>query len=197
MRLDLTGQRFGRLVAMERQTTEDNRHSVWLCQCDCGKTKNAILNNLRRGLTKSCGCLSSETTALRNTTHGSSARKTKTPEYRAWSALKNRCNNPNNNRYHVYGGRGISFCKEWESFEQFLSDMGPRPAMTSIDRIDNNKGYSKENCRWATIKQQMRNTTRCRPVTYEGCNFVSITALMECHGITEHVARKIANGCVK
>lgn len=97
------------------------------------------------------------------------------PLYSVWQSMKRRCNNPNNPSYHRYGGRGISVCKEWEKdFNQFISDMGERPAGTSLERIDNDKGYSPSNCRWATRKEQQRNRANKVMVTIEGIKYRAI-----------------------
>ena len=163
--LDLTGKRFGRLVAQQREGAR-NRKALWRCSCDCGGTALVIANYLQVGTTRSCGCLRVETNQLRLTTH----RLTGTPEYRSWNSLRNRCLNESNAAYHKYGGRGITICARWlESFANFLEDMGPRPGpQHSIERKDNNLGYSKENCVWATAKVQGRNTRRNYYLMYEG-----------------------------
>ncbi len=108
------------------------------------------------GATRSCGCL--------RRTHG----LIQTREYGAWEGLRNRCNNPTNHAYRRYGGRGIKVCERWDSFENFLADMGPSPDGMSIDRIDNNGPYSPENCKWSTSKEQNRNRRDNRLITYKG-----------------------------
>ena len=113
-------------------------------------------------------------------THGMS----KTSTYHIWSSMKARCSNPNHQNYHRYGGRGVSVCSEWaDSFEQFLEDMGERPKGMSLDRIDVNGNYSADNCRWATAKQQMRNTSVNRIFTYRG-ETKTLTDWAECSGIS-------------
>lgn len=150
---DMAGTRVGRLVVLRR--TEDVGRAMWLCLCDCGTTKAVHGAKLRRGATVSCGCYSRD----RVTTHGASRTGKKTGTYRSWEKMKARCLCPTDNRYEYYGGRGITICQSWvESFESFLADMGERPPGTSLDRIDNSKGYEPANCRWATREQQMRNT---------------------------------------
>lgn len=160
---NLTGQRFGRLVAI--RWTKIGKRIAWECQCDCGKSKTTLALSLTRGLTQSCGCLRNERTAVANkkrAKHG----MWKSPEFQVWSSITDRCYNENHPNYANYGGRGITMCDRWrESFQNFYDDMGPRPegkdvggrSLWSIDRIDNNKGYAPDNCRWATTPTQMRN----------------------------------------
>lgn len=120
----------------------------WKAQCVCGKTKLVYLHHLTGGVSTSCGCVG----------YGKH-RMTDSREYRSWSSMRGRCLSKSNDRYHQYGGRGVTICPDWDSFETFLRDMGYRPEGTSLGRIDNDKGYCKENCRWETPKQQARNRT--------------------------------------
>ncbi len=129
-----------------------------LCICDCGVQTIVYDNNLRYGYTKSCGCLRGENHGLRET-----------PEYRTWKAMRRRCFSPSDKKFKSYGGRGISICKEWDSFPQFLSDMGTRPSKQhSIDRINNDGNYSPSNCRWAITTQQNRNRRTTIRLFYNG-----------------------------
>lgn len=145
-KVDLTGQVFERLTVIKEgsgYTSPNGRKAVtWICQCECGKIVEVISNALRRGNTKSCGCYS----LSKKTKHG----MYKTKEYNCWRSIKQRCLNPNSQNAAYYIERGITMCDEWrDSFEQFYKDMGPAPAKDySLDRIDNDLGYFKENCRW-------------------------------------------------
>jgi hypothetical protein len=154
---DLIGQVFGRLTVTERNGSDLRNCALWVCKCICGEVKTVRGQSLMKGHTKSCGCLSKEyrKQPKGKSTHGLS----KTPEYKTWIAIKNRCLNKNGQDYERYGGRGISISEDWmNSFDAFYRDMGKKPSSKhSIDRIDNDLGYSKENCRWATQSDQCRN----------------------------------------
>jgi hypothetical protein len=127
-------------------------------------------SNFMRGTPRSCGCRTGAIISEAKTTHGCAGHgAARRPEYRTWSQIIQRCGNKNNPAYKNYGGRGITVCKRWRKFENFFSDMGPRPSVQhSIDRTDNNKGYTPSNCRWATRKEQTRNTRHCRFLEYGG-----------------------------
>ena len=159
---DLSGQRFGRLVAVDciSNTGPDGRSRVyWRCVCDCGLSSSVESSSLTRGVTSSCGCARSEALAARSTTHGAKRGYRETPEHKAWTHAKGRCLNPKDAKYPIYGGRGIRMCEEWRSdFAAFLAYMGNRPAGKTLDRINVNGHYEPGNCRWATPKEQAANT---------------------------------------
>ena len=164
---DLTGKHFGRLKILERNPKNDNHGGSRLdCECDCGNKITVQAGNLKNNHTQSCGCLNKEVTSKTNSTHG----LTNTPEYYTWAAIKRRCYGTYSPDYPDYGGRGIVMCDEWKNdFTVFLRDMGPRPSSShSIDRKNNDKGYDKENCRWATRSEQQRNKRNSRSITFRG-----------------------------
>lgn len=164
--LDLTGQRFSKLVALRRAASVC-RSARWVCQCDCGNEHIVRTGNLMSGAVKSCGCLNNvENKRKRCTTHG----KSDTTEFTIWAQMRGRCNNPSNRAFKNYGGRGIKVCDRWDnSFSAFLEDMGTRPSLAhSLDRTDNNGNYEPGNCRWATWEQQQNNRRSNRRITYRG-----------------------------
>jgi hypothetical protein len=166
---DLRGKRFGRLtvtaVAGRRRLPSGQTKLTWHCRCDCGAETIAAGANLRRGTTQSCGCLGRERVLAAHTTHG----LTHSPEYVSWHCMMTRCYNKGHDGYHRYGGRGITVCPRWHAFTSFLADMGPKPSPShEVDRIDNGKGYSPGNCRWATKAEQARNGRRARRIVFEG-----------------------------
>lgn len=162
--IDLTGQKFNRLTVLSQ--VPNQKWVKWECRCDCGKIVEVRSCHIISGNIKSCGCWSREVAAKRETKHGLGH----VVEYSIWLGMKARCGNPNNDHYYLYGERGITVCPEWVSdFGQFYADMGPRPSNKhSIDRIDNNGGYCKENCRWTTRDVQNRNTRQNRILSHNG-----------------------------
>lgn len=148
------GQKFGRLTV----TGEAPIHPygwAWECLCDCGKTIVTRKSGVRNGHTTSCGCRQKDVQAKRLYRHGLA----RSALYTTWAGMLQRCYNTKSTAYYLYGRRGITVCERWKTFENFAADMGERPSPThSIDRKDNDKGYSPDNCRWATKKQQSQNT---------------------------------------
>jgi len=174
------GTRFGRLVVNE-EVAPKKSHRRFRCVCDCGNVVVVHLSALRSGLSRSCGCLRRELA----TTHGRSWKGQQTPEYRTWTHMRSRCRSKHKN----YGGRGIKVCKRWdESFEAFLSDMGPKPPGTSIDRIDNDGDYEPGNCRWAPMRTQIRNVRHNVWIWYKGRRCLLIEAA-EAEGFPVETAR--------
>lgn len=157
--LDITGQTFGRLTAESITGTNSWGNVRWMCSCSCGRQVVVTSGNLHRGNTKSCGCLRTH-----NLIHGATRNAKPTPEYRAWIHMIGRCENLNDISYKNYGGRGISIDPEWRvNYMKFLYDMGDRPSEKhSLDRINNEGDYEKENCRWATTKEQAKNRRKPR-----------------------------------
>lgn len=166
---DIIGKKFGRLTVIKFSHIDKNKkHRYFICKCNCGNTKTICSYRLKYGYTKSCGCLRKELGKNMLTTHGMS----KIKEYQTWVGIKARCINKKEPAYMNYGGRGIKICDRWKnSFENFYEDMGERPKRKSLDRIDNNGNYCKENCRWATRKEQQRNTRTNIMITYKGKTF--------------------------
>ena len=154
--IDLTGQKFGKLLVIRRDGSAPNGGSkapMWLTRCDCGQEKRMNGSNLRRGVSKSCGCTLKK--------HGMFG----TPEYRIWDSMVRRCHNPKHQAFKDYGGRGITVCASWRKFENFFQDMGRAPPGMWLDRINNNGNYEPGNCRWATPTQQGRNKRTNRLLT--------------------------------
>lgn len=151
LRIFEIGERYGRLEVIERRDTGSQRKI--LCRCECGTETWVALSNIVNGNTKSCGCYRRERTSEEKKTHG----KTLTPTYVSWSHMIQRCTDPNHKYYSNYGGRGITIDPRWLTFENFYEDMGERPQGTSLDRENNDLGYFKDNCRWATRTEQANN----------------------------------------
>lgn len=167
--IDLTGERFGRLIIIRKVDNDKWGKPYWLCLCSCGKNKVVKGSSLRDGRTKSCGCLRKDMMTQRSTKHNHAVKGKESRTYYSWDSMVQRCTNSNNIGYNHYGGRGIAVCKRWSnSFKNFLEDMGECAKGHSLDRINNNLGYYKVNCRWATPKQQAQNRRSNRKITYDG-----------------------------
>lgn len=158
--------RYGRLVVLGAAPSGPKHPRVFV-RCDCGTEKSVFRQSLANGATQSCGCLGLERRVAANTKHGQSGSK-RTGTYNSWAGMMDRCEWGGHPSYEWYGAAGIKVCERWHKFKNFLADMGPRPPRTSIDRIDGRRGYEPNNCRWATFKQQCRNTSRTRRVVYQG-----------------------------
>lgn len=164
-KLDLTGTSFGRLTALFIDHDHREKTKVkWVCLCSCGNRVSVRSDHLRRGQVASCGCIRIEKIVAVNKTHG----MTKTRSYRIWRHIHSRCFNKNVPSFRDYGGRGISVCERWKSFSNFLADMGEAPDGMSIDRINNDLGYSPENCRWANDLTQKNNRRTNRYIEHNG-----------------------------
>lgn len=162
-RPDLIGQLFGRLSVLGDAKTSPPK---WLCRCQCGNEIFVSTSCLRSGNTTSCGCLRIENVKKKNTKHGGSFRKS---EYKSWYGMIQRCTNPEHHKYHLYGGRGITVCDRWLDFKAFLEDMGPKPnSRLTIDRMDGNKGYTPNNCRWADAVTQNNNRSNTMAIYIDG-----------------------------
>lgn len=185
---DLTGQRFGRLVVVGRAASHispsGQKKVKWNCRCDCGNEVEVIGQNLTRGLTRSCGCYNNEVRSRRSKTHG----ETNTRLYRIWCGMKRRCNNPHDERFPIYGGRGITVCAEWiesyEAFRDWAIENGYNDQL-SIDRKDNDKGYSPDNCRWETPSGQANNRRNTLRVAVDGKE-VPLAELARKNGVNYH-----------
>lgn len=193
--IDLTGQKFGRLKAISPSGRDKHGSALWNCQCDCGNTCIVLAGNLRSGKQKSCGCLRHRSPW--NRTHGDSASGRL---YRIWTDMKTRCYNPHRKAYKDYGGRGILVCDEWksnyESFKAWAVLHGYSDKL-SIDRIDNDKGYYPDNCRWATKQEQANNRRSSRIIEFHGKKLTVAEAAREV-GIDYHTfIEKLDSGTLR
>lgn len=159
--IDLTNNKFGRLTPTKFL---GGKGSKWECICECGNIINVEGGHLRKGHTRSCGCLLSDELSQRNYKHGLC--KIYRLEYKVWLQMRQRCNNSNDNRYCYYGARGIKVCERWNLFENFINDMGPRPKGLTLERVDNNGHYEPDNCIWASWDQQSKNKRK-----YGSCQY--------------------------
>lgn len=159
------GKRFGLLVVIKKSESRRGDRIVEAL-CDCGNTTKANINNMRNGHTQSCGCLKLKPTHV---THGHTRKGKFNRTYSIYRDMRTRCENPNYKEFHLYGGRGITVCERWKSgYENFLADMGERPDGLTLERVDVNKGYSPENCKWATKIEQANNKRNSAFLTLNG-----------------------------
>ena len=191
--IDLTSMRFGRLIAL-RQVVGPNPKitgAYWVCVCDCGVEKVIRGQDLRNGLTRSCGCFNLDRRRELKTTHGQS----KHYLFKTWEGMVSRCHNPNDKDYRTYGARGIEVCELWrDDPAQFFKDMGPRPEGTSIDRVDGDDDYRPGNCRWATALEQGANRSNANLGTVNG-HVMHLAAAARKYGIHEStILRRIQKG---
>lgn len=167
--IDLIGKKFNRLTVIKQSNRNKHGQIQWLCECDCGKKTIVPGHCLRKGNTRSCGCLQREIIGKLFTKHGHNSKDGKSKVYQAWDDMTQRCTNPNFRQYKDYGGRGIIICERWKKFTNFLRDMGePTTNKHTLDRINNNGNYCKSNCHWATRKQQQRNKRNNHLITFGG-----------------------------
>lgn len=189
--IDLTGQRFGRLEVISFAGQNKWGAADWLCRCDCGNMCTITAPSLKVGNTRSCGCITKELQKDLKTTHGMH----KHPAYRVWASARSRTHNINDQRWEDYGGRGITMCQEWaDSFEAFWADMGPTyKTGLSIDRVDNDLGYYKENCKWDTESVQAHRQRKQKGCSsqYIGVNFhkpaKKYRVEIRCQGVAEYL----------
>ena len=189
---DLTGQRFGRLVVIARDRSEQARRVHWLCKCDCGELTSVGSEALSGGKTLSCGCLRREKSREKATKHGYAG----TPLYKCWKRMKKRCFNPNESNFEHYGGRGITVCDAWlrpEPFIEWALANGYREGL-SIDRIDVNGNYEPANCRWVTLDEQKANKRNSRRVTLFG-EQTNLNQIEKKYGVCHHtISARLAAG---
>lgn len=170
-KLDITGERFGRLIVVSSAGHNHRGRTQWFCHCDCGNDVKVTTGRLRSGTTRSCGCLYRQVVGNRTRKHGESyGAHRRTRLYVIWTNMRQRCANPKNKSFKNYGGRGIRVCKEWDSFESFRDwahAHGYSDDLT-IDRVDNEAGYSPENCRWVSRFVQANNKSNNHSITFRG-----------------------------
>lgn len=182
---DITGVRFGRLVAIDFSHMDKHGGSVWLCRCDCGTEKAVRGNSLLMGAVLSCGCLQREIVGNMRRTHG----RSRTLAYKRWTAMKQRCLNPKDKGFPDYGGRGIIICERWiDDFETYFEDTGDAPPGMSLGRIDNDGPYSPENTKWETEEDQQNNKRRTgrRRIDITNQRFGRLIAVRFSHMVKTH-----------
>ena len=189
--LDITGQKFNRWTVIKRVGKNNRGKTTWLFKCDCGSQMISESWYVTSGHTKSCGCWKREEASKRMFTHG----QTPVRLYRIWRGMKARCNNPHTKDFHYYGARGIKVCDEWmehyESFRDWAFANGYSDMLT-LDRVEANKGYSPDNCRWVDRQTQMRNTRNNLYLTFNG-ETKSLTEWSEITGMDRHTISRRKN----
>ena len=165
---DMAGMRFGRLLVVDRHSTDKFGQAIWTCLCDCGNKSAVRGSALRRGQILSCGCYFLQVACKTNVKHGLGRTRTAS----IWRGMISRCTNTSNKAFHNYGGRGIAVCERWLDFLTFLEDMGERPVGHSIERIDNERGYEPNNCKWIPVALQIRN--RRNTLKFDGRPLIEI-----------------------
>lgn len=168
-KVDMVGQRIGRLKVISEAGRNKRKKVIWKCECDCGKIKTISRSSLQAGRTLSCGCQGRENRLRACTKHGWYG----SPEHKSWRAMRDRCRNLKHSAYKNYGGRGITICKRWDDFRNFLKDMGVKPSNKhTIERRDNNGNYEPSNCMWDTVANQNKNKRRAANVVCPNCQHI-------------------------
>jgi hypothetical protein len=183
---DLTGQKFNYLTVIEHAGKNDINKHLYLCKCDCGNTTITVGESIKSGNTKSCGCMRKQMIVDKNFKHGYA----KQPMYNVWCTVKDRCLNPNNKSYANYGGRGICLSKDWDDYKNFHRDMSftYKHGLT-LERVDNEKGYSKDNCVWASRITQCNNTRRNHLIEYEG-KILTVSQMSREYNMKPYIVQK-------
>lgn len=186
--IDMTNEVYGRLTVLNKVDTKDATGSTfWLCKCECGNTKEVSRPNLIKGFVKSCGCLQEESRIKHNLS--------RSDEYNVWYGIKRRCTDPKFASYKYYGAVGLGLSEEWNDFQTFLKDMGKRPSKShDIDRIDNNKGYSKDNCRWVTKSINAQNKSNSKRWIVNGVEYASQNEASKETGISASQINRMCKG---
>lgn len=189
-KIEMVGKVFGRLIVVSESHIENTAYH-WICVCSCDDKKKIIVSGreLRNGNIISCGCHRDE--LLQN----KPICKSKSPEYRSWICMKNRCYYKKDKDYYNYGGRGIKVCDRWlESFENFYEDMGLRPEHCSLDRKDNNQDYYKENCKWSTRQEQSKNKRNVVYIEYDGRKMILSDWAKEVNKSAQCIGHRLSSG---
>lgn len=194
----MIGNVYGELTVLERSGTSKDKQKIYLCRCSCGKETRVLSGNLKKGNSKSCGCLRRKNCSSRmkvlNFRHG----ETETKLWRTWRGIVERTTLPTSTHFHRYGGRGITVCNEWLTYENFAADVGQPPSEKhSIDRIDNNKGYFPGNVRWATAREQAQNRSTNIWVLYQGKKMIASDVAKAMNVSKSTISRWLALGKIE